>query len=63
MNANQGLILALYASFAGVLLLAGYIYKLLRDNRKRRSTPGFNFSAPVENVHRDAPQDHLASTH
>jgi hypothetical protein len=36
MTANQQLILAMYAAFAVLILIAGYTYKSIRDYRERR---------------------------
>jgi hypothetical protein len=42
MNSAQGLILAMYAGFGGLLLLAGYVYKeasLRKERISRRELP------------------------
>jgi hypothetical protein len=39
MSDGHGLLLALYAGSAGVLLIAGYIWKEVRDRRAHRKRP------------------------
>jgi hypothetical protein len=43
MTANQQLILAMYAAFAVLILIAGYAYKSIRDYRERRRNPKLPF--------------------
>jgi hypothetical protein len=41
---SQGnLVLALYAAFAGVVLLVGYAYKLIRDHLEELKQPKLKF--------------------
>ena len=40
---QRSLALALYAGVAGVLLLAGYVYKEIRDHREHRKNPKLPF--------------------
>lgn len=40
---QRGLALALYAGIAGVILLAGYVYKEVRDHRENRKNPKLPF--------------------
>lgn len=51
MSASQGLILALYALFVGVLLLAGFVYKTVRDRRERRKNPTLPFEPMDKKEH------------
>jgi hypothetical protein len=63
MNTDQGLILALYAGVAGLILLAGFAYKEFRDYRKRKREPKFNFPPQKPDVPKDVhEQDRLAVT-
>jgi hypothetical protein len=62
MNVDQGLILAMYAGLGGVLLLAGFVYKELRNRRARRNTPTFNFPPKEQDTNEDAHKRQLAAT-
>jgi hypothetical protein len=49
MSGDQGLILVLYAGFAGILLLAGFIYKEIRAYKERRKTSKLKFDVKPKN--------------
>jgi len=49
MSDQRELLLALYAGVAGILLLAGFVYKEIRDYRERRKTPRLDFGTKVVN--------------
>lgn len=61
MNANQGLILAMYAGAAGILLLAGYVYKEVRNRRARRKAPTFNFPPKEQDTKKDVHEHHATA--
>jgi hypothetical protein len=65
MNLTHGLILGIYSSIAGVFLLAGYIYKLVRDHRDNKKRPTFEFPAHKQDVDADVQKhdNHLVATH
>jgi hypothetical protein len=42
------LLLAMYAGFAALLFVSGYIYKTARDRRNKRMAPTFDFERQVE---------------
>jgi hypothetical protein len=63
MNPNQGLILAMYAGFGGILLLAGFVYKEVRNRRERRKKPTFNFPSQKQDAAKDVHDRHLTATH
>lgn len=51
MNDQRGLILMMYAGFAFVVLLGGFVYKEIRDFKERRKKPKqLNFNAENENT-------------
>jgi hypothetical protein len=62
MNLDQGVILAMYAVLGGVLLLAGFVYKEVRNRRARRNTPTFNFPPKEQDTKKDVHEHHLAAT-
>ena len=62
MNVDQGLILAMYAGLGGVLLLAGFVYKEVRNRRARKNTPTFKFPPQEQDTKKDVPEHHLAAT-
>ena len=39
MTDQRSLILAIYAGFAGLILVAGFLYKEIRDRRENRKKP------------------------
>ena len=45
MNADQEFILATYGAFAVLVLIAGYMYKSIRDYRERRRNRKLPFPA------------------
>jgi hypothetical protein len=62
MNSNQSLILAMYAGFGVLVLLAGFVYKELRNRRERRKNPTFNFPSQKQDVTKNASDRHLTAT-
>jgi len=53
MSDQRELLLALYAGIAGMLLLAGFVYKEIRNYRERRKTPRLDFGTKVVNKESD----------
>jgi ABC-type nickel/cobalt efflux system permease component RcnA len=64
MNDQRSLILMMYAGFALVILLGGFIYKEIRDFREHRRKPRqLNFNVENDTAHEHENEHELATHH